>query len=134
MTEQERFWSYVNKTNTCWLWKGALIRGYGNFRRGKEGNFKNVRAHRFSYELVKGPINDQLDHLCRVRNCVNPDHLEDVDSRTNLLRGETAAARNAAKTECPRCQRPYKVYPNGRRRCSACELADERIRRPGHHY
>lgn len=80
----------------CWLWKGATACGYGYFR--------HRPAHRFAYELYRGPIPEglQLDHLCRVRSCVNPSHLEAVTQGVNLHRGETIAARNAAKTHCPK--------------------------------
>jgi hypothetical protein len=68
-----------------------------------------------------------IDHLCRVRHCVNPDHLEAVTCRENLLRGETLQAANVAKTECPQGH-PYDeentyVYPNGRRDCRTCNAA-----------
>lgn len=70
----------------CWLWIAALNRnGYGLARFGR------VRvAHRVTYELLVGPIPGglDLDHLCRVRNCVNPSHLEPVTRRENLRRGE----------------------------------------------
>ena len=85
----------------CWIWNGSKTSGgYGKYTaRGKSRS-----AHRGVYELLVGPIPDgmQLDHLCRVRACVNPLHLEPVTQRENLLRGETLAARHAAVTECPR--------------------------------
>lgn len=59
-------------------------------------------THRFAYEAFVGPIPDgmQLDHLCRQRACVNPEHLEPVTCRENLLRGETVTAREAQQTHC----------------------------------
>jgi hypothetical protein len=101
-TVEERFWARVDKTEDCWLWTGAL------FQKSNYGMVSIDRvpypAHRFAYELVVGPIpvGMQLDHLCRVRHCVRPDHLEPVSCRTNLLRGQTLAAANAAKTHCPK--------------------------------
>jgi hypothetical protein len=93
----EAFWSMVDKSGDCWLWTGVIYKrtGYGSV--GRRGS-----AHRLAYILVVGPIPNgmHLDHLCRVRHCVNPDHLEPVTPRENLLRGETHAARNAAKTQC----------------------------------
>ena len=72
--------------------------GYGRFR------INNVRfyAHRIAYEFSKGSIPEGLhiDHLCRVRCCVNPDHLEAVSNRTNALRGIGPTAVNASKTNC----------------------------------
>lgn len=121
----------VEDENGCLVWQGATARGYGVIR--IPGAQSAARVHRVAYEILVGPIADQLDHLCRNRACWNPDHLEDVDSRTNLLRGDTLAAANAAKTHCPQGHE-YRVYPSGRRRCMVCELASERVRRPGHHY
>ena len=95
-----RFWLKVEKTETCWLWTaGRVWNGYGQFKVAG----RHVYAHRFAYELLVGPIPEGLtiDHLCRVRHCVNPAHLEPVTSRENTLRGDTPAARNAAKTHCP---------------------------------
>lgn len=71
----------------CWLWTGATVRGYGKLTRGGRGE-GHVLAHRLSYELLIGPIPDglQIDHLCRVRNCVNPDHLEAVTQLENIRR------------------------------------------------
>jgi len=96
----DRFWLKVEKTETCWLWRGAITKfGYGQ----TSDRGRSIPAHRAAYELEVAPIPEglHLDHLCRVRNCVRPDHLEPVTPRVNLLRGQTNAAANAAKTECP---------------------------------
>src|SRR6266550_5237942 len=74
----ERFWSKVEKTPTCWLWHGATLRdGYGQIK----WDSKIVRAHRLAYASVHGWPSLDLDHLCRVRYCGNPDHLEEVGTR-----------------------------------------------------
>lgn len=86
--DSARFWSYVDKngTNGCWEWTSSLYpQGYGRFWLYP----RNLRAHRISYTITKGPIPQGLvlDHLCRNRKCVNPDHLEAVTNRQNTLRG-----------------------------------------------
>lgn len=90
---------YIVDENGCWIWQLHITKqGYG------ADSFNNypVPAHRTMYEKYKGPIPKglQLDHLCRVRNCVNPDHLEPVTGKENVLRGEGFAAVNAKKTHC----------------------------------
>jgi hypothetical protein len=99
----EWFWEKVEPepNSGCWLWAAASqSSGYGHIRR----KGKDYRSHRVAYEALVGPIPDglQIDHLCRTRCCVNPSHLEPVTCRTNLLRGETVTAMNAAKIECLR--------------------------------
>lgn len=97
----ERFWSKVNKTETCWLWTACkMVGGYGQFRLERA----MVLAHRFAYELLVGPIPKELelDHLCRVRHCVNPSHLEPVTRQINVLRGEAPPARQFRQTHCKR--------------------------------
>jgi hypothetical protein len=61
-------------------------------------------AHRFAYSVLVGPIPDglQIDHLCRNEMCVNPEHLEPVTQRINMLRGTGPQAVNAQKTHCPK--------------------------------
>jgi hypothetical protein len=84
----------------CWLWTGSVMpRGYGKVTIAK----RRLLAHRIAYEAFVGPIPEglTLDHLCRVRRCVNPGHLEPVTVRENTLRSPVApAAINARKTHC----------------------------------
>jgi hypothetical protein len=131
-TPQERFWAKVDKSGEeCWLWTAHLDKdGYGFFRIGGKGS-RNLRAHRVSYEWARGPIPEtlQLDHLCRTPSCVNPEHLEPVTGRENVLRGETFAATNAQKTHCP-LGHPYDLFNTyeykGMRTCRACRRLKRR--------
>lgn len=94
-----RFWSYVEHSDDCWIWTGAKsAAGYGRI----EWNRRQQQAHRVAYELIVGPIPEglELDHLCRNRACVRPDHLEPVTGRINLLRGNTYTAYYAHRTHC----------------------------------
>lgn len=127
----ERFWPKVNKNgpNGCWLWTASLTRGYGVFHMG--GGASNMAyAHRVAYEWLVGPIPEGLviDHLCRNPACVNPDHLEPVTNRENILRGEGASARNARKTHCD-LGHPLSgdnLVPGARvRKCLTCQLGRE---------
>lgn len=86
---QERFSTRVSVVGGCWQWTGGTrSTGYGHFWDGR----RDVSAHRWSYEHHVGPVPDGLvlDHLCRNRLCVNPDHLEPVTNRENVLRGDSA--------------------------------------------
>lgn len=99
-TEEERFWNKVNKTNSCWLWTACCKEnGYGQFHL----KWRNpIGAHVFSFILSGKKIPDgyELDHLCRVKNCVNPDHLEAVTPKVNTLRSNGITAKNHNKTHC----------------------------------
>ena len=118
---------------SCWFWTGYLNEhGYGRVLWRK----RTWLAHRLSYEAFVGPIPAglELDHLCRVRSCVNPTHMEPVTHGENVRRGE-ASARKLAKTHC-RHGHPYSgenliVEPiSGSRKCRTCARAAGR--RHGH--
>lgn len=106
----DRFWPKVDLNGPipearpdlgpCWIWTASRTSsGYGQLacRPGPP-----QRAHRIAYVLIVGPIPEglELDHVCRVRACVNPAHLEPVTNIENIMRGESVPARNARKTEC----------------------------------
>lgn len=107
-----RFERYVDRTDYCWLWTGTITAtGYGQFY----WDGVNNGAHRFAYEHFVGPIPEgmTIDHVCHSiddschggmtcphRRCVNPDHLEVVTVRENVMRGNTLQAENAARTHC----------------------------------
>jgi hypothetical protein len=113
---------YVAQPDGCWQWIGGLDRdGYGRYQR------KGVLlAHRASVILHGQKIPDgmQIDHLCRNRACVNPDHLEIVTARTNTARGLSPSAINARKRSCskghPFDERNTYWAPNGTRSCREC--------------
>ena len=124
------FWGKVEITNTCWVWQAAQDqRGYGRFN----VNGRNEKAYRVAYQLLVGEIPEgtEIDHVCRNKSCVNPDHLEAVSHRENILRGTSPSAIAAAKTHCINGHEltPENNYPaksksgNPRRRCRACHLA-----------
>jgi hypothetical protein len=119
----DSFAARVEKTDGCWLWTGSVGRnGYGVICIGRA----LVKAHRYSYEQHVGPIPSgmQLDHLCRVRHCVNPAHLEPVTNRENVVRGIAARPK---RTACSRghaftSSNTY-INPRGRRECKKCRAA-----------
>jgi hypothetical protein len=102
LTMEERTAKYVRVLpHGCHEWTGARIPdGYGH----TSVNGRAVLAHRLYYEAAKGHIADglEIDHLCRNRSCVNPDHLEPVSHRENVLRGENPMAQQARRTHCKR--------------------------------
>ncbi|KKL62978.1 hypothetical protein LCGC14_2179760 [marine sediment metagenome] len=115
----------------CWLWNGAAIPlGYGRFAWEPCGGF----AHRAAYLLFKGeiPSGKEIDHLCRVSCCVNPDHLEAVTHKVNIHRSPIhPAAINKRKTHCkyghPLSGNNLGCNPtNGSRVCLNCARASGR--------
>lgn len=99
----ERAERYINRgtPHGCWEWTGfVLSNGYGQFY--YDGR-RNGLAHRFMYETYVGPIADDndIDHICFNRKCVNPDHLQSISHHENLRRSPTLSAINEQKTHCP---------------------------------
>lgn len=142
MTLENRFWSKVDKNGPtpaccpdlgpCHLWTaGVFSEGYGGFH--LDGHWR--KAHRVAYEMNVGPIPTdlELDHLCRVRRCVNASHLEPVTRDENRRRGESVSVLNARKTHCPLGHaydgKNLYVRPNGSGRyCRICRLESNQRR------
>lgn len=116
----EAFWAQV-EVGDCWLWNGGLTpEGYGYY--WFDGTTRP--AHRIAYTHLVGeiPPGFHLDHLCRVRNCVNPDHLEAVTPELNNLRGN-AHRMNARSCPHGHDRTPEDTLPvNNSRRCRQCVL------------
>lgn len=119
----ESIWAKVTKTDSCWLWNGRMTPdGYG--RRSWRG--KEVSVHKIVYSLLVADVPQGLviDHLCRTRSCVNPEHMEIVTNRENVLRGIGIPAINKRKTHCKRGHELNEVNSRidkrGGRYCELC--------------
>ena len=116
---------YMPEPNSgCWLWLASTNgHGYGQLAASPS---RPRGAHRIAYELFRGPIppNMTLDHLCRVRSCVNPAHLEAVPLRVNLIRGNGWSGRKARQTHCLRghllAAPNLNTTKDGGRQCRTC--------------
>lgn len=116
----------------CWVWLGSKSSGYGRIAWSDGRRMVYSATHRAMWVASRGPIPDglDLDHLCRNRACCNPDHLEPVTRRVNLLRGVTTPAARAKVTHCPR---GHEYTPDntltskrGQRSCKECTYAKNR--------
>lgn len=90
-------------SNGCWIWtRGGNTAGYVQWKERGEDRGRNI--HVVFWEVFNGPVPDglEVDHLCRVRRCVNPAHMEVVTHKVNTLRGDNPTAINARKTHCKR--------------------------------
>ena len=126
LSTEERFWAKVDKNgpNGCWLWTASFNAGYGQFRMSNPRRL--VKAHRFTWELLVGPIPPTLepDHRCRVTQCVNPAHMELVTHVVNVMRGDSPHAINSRKTHCanghPFDEANTYITSQGKRMCRRC--------------
>lgn len=122
-----RFWAKVDTSGGCWLWEAATQnRGYGQFSVGTRLTQKQLLAHRVSYELLVAPIPDGLtiDHLCLVKRCVNPEHMEVVTRAENTRRGHV-------KSECIRGHDlavTRRFLPSNRPYCHECQNVRNKAR------
>lgn len=130
-----RFEKAISKApDGCWHWTGAIDRrdGYGHFYPGRGAT---IAAHRFAYECARGPVPDGkvIDHVCRCRHCVNPEHLRAVDNVTNVMCGIGVTAVNARKETCkhghPLEGDNLYIRPNGERDCKECRRSANRRRK-----
>lgn len=131
---EERLFSRVVSSGKfdCWVWTGGTItKGYGHM--GASPRWKTKKVHRISYELLIEPIPAglQIDHLCNNPPCINPGHLEVVDARTNILRGNGSAAQRARQTHCKRGHRftQENTYITPSRENRICRICQKRYRR-----
>lgn len=133
-TFEQRLLGKIDFSGDCWEWTAVRSpKGYGHFH--TRPNQLQV-AHRAVWEFLIGPLDDdeELDHLCRNRGCVNPDHLEPVPGWVNNLRGFSFSAINLGKSHCVNGhlfdQKNTYWRPGGKgRRCVECRKAsDKRVR------
>ena len=140
LAEAERFWGKVDLDGPdgCWLWTASTDKdGYGQFGVGSQidGTATMAKSHRWAHEHLVGPIPEglQIDHLCRVRSCVNPGHLEPVTNRENLRRGHEArgtTAQHGSKSmynyhgcRCRPCKDAHAAYNRERYARKRAEVA-----------
>jgi len=128
-----RFWSKVRKTDQCWFWTASKIgnRGYGKY--WHDGKLK--LAHVVSFEAHHGPVPTGLvvDHICNVRECVNPNHLQAITQRDNARRGAGFSGLNSRKTHCAKGHeltdenvKIVKRVDGIRRKCRECDRQEKR--------
>lgn len=135
--DRENFESrLIPEPNTgCWIWLNRLFpTGYGQLCKKIDRKQYAYRAHRVAWELYKGPIPTGLvvDHICRNRWCVNPNHMELVTQRENTIRGEGFPAQRHKQTHCinGHLLSGENVYwYRGYRQCIPCSRARDKIRR-----
>lgn len=117
-----RFWERLVLVGECWIFTGAKNEdGYGKVK--LDGHW---RAHRYAWSVLRGEIPDglELDHLCRNRACVNPDHLDPVPGAVNTARASKATYVGGVQV---RCLRDHEFTPEntrmyrGKRQCRACQ-------------
>ena len=140
-TTEQKLTEYVDKhsvtifnSTRCWQWTGPVDKdGYGKLSIRRNGIDQHWRAHRWVYSLSKNLQDQDLDHLCQNKQCVNPDHLQHVDVRTNNIRSNGPSGINHRKTHCNRGHEFSKKNTyydkRGWRQCKTCNKLRMRTRR-----
>ena len=128
----ERLWGKLCVTDDgCWLFTGHCDpQGYGRIHSGGRGT-PVVYPHRLVYERLVGPIPEglTLDHLCRVRRCCQPAHLEPVTVMENIYRGQNAYIRAGLAGTCLKGHTDdFYTSPAGKRQCRTCRRERQRSR------
>lgn len=125
----------ISRNNDCWNWTGGT---YKDTRYGYFNQIKTYRAHRVSYAIFKGDLKEDMviDHICRNRICVNPDHLREVQTEVNVLENSISpSAKNKAKTHCKYGHSLIGsnliVSKRGKRNCRICQRAHYHIQYRG---
>lgn len=125
----------------CWIWTGFCHASQGYGQANAYG--RHFPAHWLYYLLTVSPVPDDLvlDHLCRVRNCVNPSHLEITTHKNNILRGTSPSARQAQQTHCKNghpLEGSNLLIRSGKRGCRECtnllKRSDKEKQRQREHY
>lgn len=142
-SDADRILFHTDRSGECWIWTACVDRrsGYGRVTIGGKSHY----THRIAYQAFVGPIPEglDLDHLCRVRACCNPSHLEPVTPQVNMLRGMSVGAVAQRRDVCNHGVHDYATYgvtyKDGRRHCRECDRlrtylwhrvgAEERARR-----
>jgi hypothetical protein len=125
----DRFWPKVNKTTGgCWLWTASINNsGYGSFKMDGRSMGAHVASWLLSGKAI--PAGLEIDHRCRVRHCVRPDHLRLATRRENIATSSAPSVLNGQKTHCKRGHEftPENTYVNAYgRKCRACAAAYQR--------
>lgn len=137
----ERIQARSVERDGCWEWTGSVgSKGYGLIRLGRvqTGTRSTYRVHRVAYQILvtELPVGLELDHLCRNRRCWNPDHLDPVPHKENVLRGVSPSAFHAQATHCPRGHpydeaNTYIIPSSGGRACRICKREANRVAQRG---
>lgn len=114
-----RFTAKIAVDGECWQWTAAMHPdGYGQFAfDGRSWHAHQIAARWSGRDVPRG---FEIDHLCRNRACVRPDHLDVTTHRVNVLRGRGVGVRNAEKTHCRKGHPLARPHENGPRRCEPC--------------